>query len=124
MKLNFLNIDYEQTGGGVFTYWGQISEKRWFCYCLDKLEFFDDDIGIALKKYFANEDEDDYDEDFDMYDWNNEHTIWDYERAFENGVEYNEKFVEEFLEIMFEALIKKYPKAVELKELRYKEIGF
>lgn len=124
MKVKFIDVNYEQTGGGVFTYWGRISYNRWFCYCLDRLGFLDDDIDKVLKAYFANEDEPEYDEDFDMYDWENEHTIWEYERKFENGEDDKEELVEDFLNLLFEALTKKYPKDKNLKLLRYKEIGY
>ena len=122
--ITFLDVDLENTGGGVMTYWGRVSKNRWFCYCLEKLSFYDDDIDKSLKKYFANEEESEYDSEFDMYDWENDHEIWSYERTYYNGDEDKEEFVERFLEQMFKALMEKYPNAKGLKELRYEEIGY
>ena len=111
-NLNVITADYEETGGGCYTYYGQLSNEQYFSFGLNVFAIFDADFGYLLTDEGFEETEGDW------TDWINAHQITEYEYPIKNR-QYPEKLIEE----TFELLKIKYPGRDEWHLLMREELG-
>lgn len=99
-EYKILDADYEMTGGGCFTYWGKLDGNMWFIYGNEYLGIYD-----APADMWA--------EDFDMYEWDQEHRISEY---------WDGDGIGEFVIQIFDVLIKKFPNNKNIPQLKESEL--
>lgn len=72
------SVDYEMTGGNCYTYYGKLEGTgEWFIYENGFLGIYNADTSKVMNEYMN-------DEDFDMYEWEQEHLITEY--TYDDGI--------------------------------------
>ncbi len=108
--MRVVNANYEETGGGIITYYGSLDNGKYFVFGNNTLLFCDADYGEVFTEEFFEQT------DGDISEWEQEHVL----RSFEYP---SSKAPEEIVVDAFKVLANRYPGKRNWYDLCRKELG-